>query len=799
MRDPPMPNVTRSPDSPDPWRLLEHVPGLLACLTPEGTVLAAFRPMRAELALSAEDAVGMRLWECACWTPWGEVQSRLREAIGRAAAGEGQHLEVPAQAAGRVKWVDLSLSPVPGDAGQVEYLTVCATDVGQRIRAENALRESEGRYRSLMEVLPAAVYACDAQGRITYFNERAVELWGQRPAIGDEDRRFCGSFRLWGSDGRPLPPDLTPMAQAARTGASFRNEEVIVEHPDGRRVHLLINIDALRDADGRVVGAINTFIDITERKRAEQALLSAQEVARQRLAELEDLYRNAPVGLCVLDRDLRFVRINERLAEINGIPAADHIGKTVRELMPELAEAVEQGEREVLETGRPRLGIEVIGETPARPGVQRSWTEQWLPIMDSDGRVTGLSIVVEETTERKKAETLLLEADRRKNQFLAFLAHELRNPLAPIRSAIQILRLRGARDATEMRLQRILDRQLEHLARLVDDLLDVSRITHGKLRLRREPIELAPVLEQVIETTRSFPECRGVELSVTLPDEPVHLEADPVRLSQVFANLLHNACKFTPDGGWIRLRAEREGAQVVVRIEDNGAGIAQADLPRVFELFSQIGPGQADRAGGLGIGLSLVKGLIELHGGSVDVHSPGPGLGTAFTVRLPVTARPASSQQRPAPKPVSTRRILVVDDLPDNLESLAMLLRLSGHEVETAEDGATALECAERYQPEVMLLDIGMPGMDGYEVCRRLRAQPWGQDIRVVALTGWGQEEDRRSTREAGFDAHLVKPVDLAELNVLFDSFRHATGEAPCRSALRPGSSEALEAGSDPV
>jgi CheY-like chemotaxis protein/two-component sensor histidine kinase len=369
-----------------------------------------------------------------------------------------------------------------------------------------------------------------------------------------------------------------------------------------------------------------------------------------------------------------------------------------------------------------------------------------------------------DVTERKQTEEELRDADRKKDEFLATLAHELRNPLAPMRNAVQILKAKGPPHPELEWARGVLDRQGQLMARLLDDLLDVSRISLNKLELRTERVELAAVCDAALETSRPVIEAGSHELTVTLPPEPIHLEADPVRLAQVFANLLNNAAKYTEEGGRIRLTAERQGSDVIVSVKDSGIGIAAEMLPRIFEIFSQAKPALVRSQGGLGIGLSLAKGLVELHGGSIEVRSDGTGRGSEFVVRLPVAAetparepaRPSDDEQEPATK----CRILIVDDNQDSADSLAMLLTIMGNEVGTAYDGEQAVEAAEAIRPDVVLLDIGMPKLNGYDACRRIREQPWGQGMFLIALTGWGQEEDRRRTEAAGFNRHMVKPVD---------------------------------------
>jgi two-component system CheB/CheR fusion protein len=364
----------------------------------------------------------------------------------------------------------------------------------------------------------------------------------------------------------------------------------------------------------------------------------------------------------------------------------------------------------------------------------------------------------------------LAEADRRKDEFLAMLGHELRNPLAPIRNAVQLLRRLTPPDPHVRFSADLIDRQAQAMARLVDDLLDVSRITRGKINLQREPVDLAAVVARAVETARPLLDARGHTLAVTLPPDPLWAEADPTRLTQVVANLLNNAAKFTQEGGHVWMTVERRPGEAVLRVRDDGLGIPAALLPHVFDLFTQGDRSLARVEGGLGIGLTLVKRLVELHGGGVEAQSEGPGRGSEFVVRLPVPQWQANGAERAGQTvrpPVTPRRVLVVDDNVDAAESLAMLLRVQRHEVRTAHDGPAALDAAAAFRPEVVLLDIGLPRMDGYEVARRLRGQADSQMTLLVALTGYGQDDDRRRAAEAGFDAYLVKPADPAALHNL--------------------------------
>jgi signal transduction histidine kinase len=366
--------------------------------------------------------------------------------------------------------------------------------------------------------------------------------------------------------------------------------------------------------------------------------------------------------------------------------------------------------------------------------------------------------------ERQAALEALQEADRRKDEFLAMLAHELRNPLAPIRNAVEILRADDP--AVREKARAMIGRQVRHLARLVDDLMEVSRITQRKVVLQKSAVQLAAVIDSAVEVARPFVEARRQALAVTVEEQPVWLEADAVRLSQVIGNLLHNASKFTPLDGRISLDARRVGDEVRIVVTDDGEGISAEVLPKVFDLFTQ-GERTLERTqGGLGIGLSLVKGLVTMHGGTVEAESAGPGKGSRFTIRLPMPLVPATQPLPRAARASSPmpHRILVVEDNVDSAEAMLLLLRQSGHEVKTVNDGAEAVGIARIFRPDVILLDIGLPGMDGYELAGKLRGMEETRDARMIAVSGYGQQKDRQRSTDAGFDLHLVKPVDPSRL-----------------------------------
>ena len=377
--------------------------------------------------------------------------------------------------------------------------------------------------------------------------------------------------------------------------------------------------------------------------------------------------------------------------------------------------------------------------------------------------------------ERAMIEDALRETDRRKDEFLAALAHELRNPLAPLSNTLHLLRNRGEKDPEERRAHDVMRRQVTHLIRLVDDLLDVSRITRGKVTLQREIVDLQTIVRNAVETSRPWIEASGHTLEVSLPAAPAQLHADPVRLAQALSNLLNNSAKYTPEGGHIWLSAASESGCAVIRVRDDGIGIATGALPHVFDLFMQEEETGYRSQGGLGIGLTLVRTFVQLHGGVVEAFSEGPNRGSEFVIRLPameaMQADPEDSR-RTVGSPGKAHRILIVDDNEDGAQSLATLLELQGNQVQTAYDGPQAVEAVGDFRPDVVLLDIGLPTLNGYETARRMREHPDTRDALIIALTGWGQEEDRRRSREAGFDHHLVKPVDLSVLEGLLSESR---------------------------
>jgi PAS domain S-box-containing protein len=505
------------------------------------------------------------------------------------------------------------------------------------------------------------------------------------------------------------------------------------------------------------------FRDISDRKRVEEELRT-----------LAAIVENSGDFVGLSSPDFVPLYVNEAGRRMLGLVDSDVTQTRVMDYfwpedLPRIeAEAVPALERDGHWSGEVRFRHFQTGQP-----IPTMWNV--FAIRDDSGKTVGYGTISPDLTAMKRADAALQAANaqlrdsaRRKDEFLAVLAHELRNPLAPIANAVELLNLRGSQEPALQSAREVIARQVRHMVRLIDDLLDVGRITSGKLELRRERVELAVVVEQALETAR--PHLRGHEFTLSLPAQPVWLDADPVRLAQVLSNLLNNACKYTPGGGQIRLSAARVGAKVALKVRDNGIGIPREQLPALFNMFSQVAPPPGLAVGGLGIGLALSRTLVEMQEGTIEADSEGPGHGSEFTVTLPAFdegATPRGPRTQASGTGADPRRILVVDDNQDSAASLARLLRADGHTTEVAYDGERAVQAAASFRPDTVLLDIGLPGMSGLDACRAIRSQAGNQHILIAAVTGLGQEEDERKSREAGFDAHLVKPVQHAALTAL--------------------------------
>ena len=494
-----------------------------------------------------------------------------------------------------------------------------------------------------------------------------------------------------------------------------------------------------------------------------RVLRETEETVREREQQLHTLAENSPDILSRFDRNFRHVFVNQAATRNTGLTREALIGRTSRELgmPPELCDVFERTLTRVFETGEPQT---VEFSYPASTGA-RHYASSVVPEFGADGAVESVLSVSRDVTERKNAEDALRTADRRKDEFLAMLAHELRNPLAPIRSASELLTRVAQADPKTQAIIGIVKRQVAHLTRLVDDLLDVSRITQGRIELQRAPVELLGVISQALESVDPLVREKGHQIERAIGEESLYVNGDGARLVQCLVNLLTNAAKYTDPGGKIRVAMQRRDARVVITISDTGMGITRELLPQIFELFVQ-GERSLDRAqGGLGIGLSVVKRLVEMHGGAVSAQSAGIGRGSTFEMCLPLIPAPREAQVEEEQLTAAGRRILIVDDNSDAADSLALLLRLNGHNTQSVYMPEEALDRTLKFRPQTVLLDIGLPGIDGYEVARRIRARD--EAVQLIALTGYGQRDDIERARAAGFDAHLIKPVDCAALERL--------------------------------
>ena len=629
-------------------------------------------------------------------------------------------------------------------AGEVD-----AVVVGAERDAVFTLETVDRPYRLLVEHKrePAAALSCD--GQILACNSHFAHLL-ERPA-----ESLIGSA-LTAQVAPERRGDVEALLQAARQDST--EGPVELRRADGRAVPVYWSVTMLREG---AAGECLLVTDVTERKLYDER--------RHRAEQFESLVSQAPLGIYLVNGDFRITQMNSIaqsfFADVPGAVGRDFDQVIHQVASKERADAVVEIFRRALATGET---YETPAPVPLVRNGKRVGSLEWRlnRITLPDGRF-GLVCYIDDVTSHVAAQEALQAADRRKDEFLAILAHELRNPLAPIRNALAVLNVaRGDADTSE-RARKMLGRQVEHLTRLVDDLVDVNRISRGVVELRKRSLELASVVHQAVATCRPVTDRANQQINVTLPPQTVYINGDPVRLSQILYNVLHNASKFTATGGRIDLTVERHEGDVVLSVRDNGMGISPDKLESVFEMFSQVRGPLEQSQGGLGIGLTLVKRLVELHGGTVIVRSEGLGKGAEFVIRLPIVTEDAPRRSRTMERPLTPgpkRRILVVDDNQDNADSLAALLQLSGHETQVALDGEAAIGAAEQYAPDVILLDIGLPKVNGYDACRRIREHDWGQRPTIFALTGWGQEEDRRKSREAGFDGHFVKPVDHREL-----------------------------------
>jgi PAS domain S-box-containing protein len=648
--------------------------------------------------------------------------------------------------------IDDSAAPIRDSQGEMIGVVLIFRDVTERRKAERMLR----RQANLLEQTHDAIFVWEFPGgRIDYWSRAAEQLYG----IPKQD--------ALGKASHDLLQTAFPQGSAAAFESALERQgqwkgELAHTTQGGQQITVEAHLRLMQEADGKRL-VLQTSHDVTERKRAEEALRDSEARFRQLADAMPQIVWTArPDGF--LDY------FNRRWFEYTGFTEGQTFSPEGWNpiLYPDDVAASHQKWAWAVQTGEP-YQIEYRFKD-RRTGGYRWHLGRAIPVRDELGHIVRWFGTCTDIDDQKRAEEALRQADYHKDEFLAMLAHELRNPLAPIRNGLHILRTSKVDPQAAERIQSMMEQQVRNLTRLVDDLLDVSRITRGKIQLRKEPADLATVVGHAVETARGLIELQKHELSVSLPQEPVHLEADVTRLEQILTNLLNNAAKYTEPGGHIWLTAGRDHSEVVVRVRDNGIGIPDKLFPHIFDMFTQADRTLDRSQGGLGIGLTLVRRLVEMHGGSVLAHSDGPGKGSEFMVRLPALPPrqpdvPGQLEQEPAKQ--EPLRILVVEDEVAVEEMLVMLLELWGHTVRAVHDGPAALAAAETFHPEVVLCDIGLPGMNGYQLARQLGLQAGPNKPVLVAITGYGQEEDRRRAQTAGFDHHMTKPVDPAALEAL--------------------------------
>lgn len=737
--------------------IADHTPVILSRCSRDLHFVSMNRACAEFLQVSQEDVAGRRFEDVVGRDAYAVLAPYIEKVL------QGQSVEfeeeIPYAVAGP-RFMRGSYTPDIDERGKVAGWIASVSDITARKRAEEAVFERERLFRALVQASSHVVWHVRSDGSsIKEIDDASAAWWREFTGQSEAERTADGSGWL-----NAVHPDDREVAlkswQRVMSADEPVTSEVRVRRRDGEWRWLQVNSVPI-ESGGEAAGAV---ADITERKEAENALRESEQRFRT-------VVEAATVPFAILapvrDKaghivDFQWRYVNAAAISTLEKPMDELLGSRVEENFPGAweAEGLFEGYVSVIEKEQPM-------ELDIRSARRGKWYRLIATPLEGAAAVWFADI-----TERKREEHALQEADRRKDEFLATLAHELRNPLAPIRQAALIARSNQASDTQRLWAHSIIERQVQHMSLLLDDLLDVSRITRGTLSLRKQTMPLRTIVNSAVETARPLIDSRNHVLEVDVP-AGLQIEADSLRLSQVLGNLLTNAAKYTPHGGRIRLRAQAERGTAVLRVEDSGAGIAKEDLHRIFEMFSQAGSSSESVQAGLGIGLALSKGLVELHGGSIEAHSEGPGKGSEFVVRVPLgEARAAPAPGRPRERDAGHavgRRILVADDNRDAAESLAVLLRLEGHDVYVADDGSTALRVYDEQQPEVALLDIGMPQMDGYEVARRIRARPAGKRVLLIALTGWGQDKDRAASRDAGFDHHLVKPVETEVIGRLLE------------------------------
>jgi PAS domain S-box-containing protein len=648
--------------------------------------------------------------------------------------------------------IDDSAAPIQTTDGPAYGVVLVFRDVTEQRKADY----ERARLAAIVQFSGDAIITKNLKGIVQTWNAAAERL------LGYKAEEIVGR-----SITQIIPPDRmseeSEILSRIRSGQPYERLETVRVGKGGKPLHVSVSISPLKDSDGNVVGASKILHDVSDILSAREALAKESELLATTLKSIGD-------AVIVTDAQGLITFINSEGERLTGWKQADAAGKQLpvvfRIVNEETRATVENPVDKVLRTGSV-VGLANHTLLIAKDGTEIPIDDSAAPIVPAGGSLLGVVLVFRDFTARRNAERALREEAKRKDEFLAILSHELRNPLAPISIAVEILQRTGPQDPQLKKLRDVIERQTKQLTRLLDDLLDMSRISSGKISLKRERLDLSVAVSSAVESIRPQMDSKNHELSVELPHKPVFVDGDGVRLAQVVANLLSNAARYSDPGGRIELKVDREGTDAVIRVRDHGIGISSDQMSRIFDMFTQVHHSFEGAQGGLGVGLSLSKQLVGLHGGSIEAKSAGLGKGSEFVVHIPLATIPHSQDAQSSPVHAESAavryRILVADDNQDSAAVLSSLLSSEGHDVHAVHDGVKAVEAVQAFQPNVAILDIGMPGMNGYDAARKIRAQ-FGKGVVLIAVTGWGQEQDKQRSKEAGFDYHFTKPIDVSAL-----------------------------------
>jgi PAS domain S-box-containing protein len=779
-------------------RFMQHLPGLAWIKDLQGRYIYVNDATLTAFRRTSDGLIGKTDEEIFPPATAAQFQQNDRSAL--ASEAGVQVIETLEHEDGIVHHSVVTKFPILGPEGRPALVGGMAMDITDRLQNERVLAESEERFRQLAENITEVFWMTDLPTtQMLYISPAYERVWGRScRSLSENPWSFMDAIH-------PEDQERVRLAVLNQSRGEQTDKEYRVVRPDGSIRWVRDRAFPVKNVAGQFYRQVGIVDDFTEKKHSEETIRSLLRISERLNStldteELLDLLVQEAVRLVGAESGVSGLRHPEGMVchkyfqrgqplplnycwppmhglpgwlLVHKIPYQTNDALTDTQIVHELC--VQFGVRSALSIPILNARGELLGffEIHNKEGGFTSADQQTLLAVSHTASMAIQNALAYRRI--RQAEESLREADRRKDFFMATLAHELRNPLAPIRNGLELLRRADGDSQLREQARSLMERQLQRMVRLVDDLLDVSRITRGKVQLRKERVELKTVLDSAIEAARPIVEGQGHQLTVSLPGQPIAIDGDPARLAQVFANLLDNAAKYTDKGGHIWLTVERQDAEVVVCVRDTGIGIPAEQLPYLFEMFAQLKPALERSQGGLGIGLALVHGLVELHEGRVEARSAGSGQGSEFLVYLPVAeaqAQPtteadtSANEGRCSPK----RRILVADDNVDGCESLALILRLMGHDIQTAYDGLEAVQAAAAFRPDLAILDIGMPKKNGYEVARYIRAQSWGKQVVLVALTGWGQKDDKRQATDAGFDHHLTKPAQPADLEKLLSS-----------------------------